>query len=666
MFKSLEIKLSSVVAVVAFICSLVEAHFAGGATPMTIVGPIIIAAAAAVSTFLFVRSPLTAYLTAKRENRTLPIIAKFDLLNKLIDEMVAARLGPLKTELAAAKADLADYIAKEVELNLIHRIDDELQNVHISDEALTKISNCIKDDLGEHVEAVIAFRQINKEELAISASWGIEEQHRKTLLSAITRALPAIVVAPTPILWGKTDTAHLAHVVPQHTERVMIVPLKGSFQFMGCILLCVNTEREPALSRAVRTMKKVGEHASRLLYRIALAEEREEHRRRDKLTQAWNRNTLTERLLELTQSEANSNVSIMLVEGDNFISLNQAIGRERGDELIKALADTIKQNVKASRTVSTSDFFYRTGAAQFALLLEAQDETALFQIAERIRLSVSQRSGWPGDVAQWSVSIGAATQADSPQPSQLLPSAENALAYLRQQQATNKVLFANQLPAKFKRMRSADAGVTGDLKVFDPGELMQSVSIARKSGILRVTAESGLEFWAFFSDGALKKAKLGNMRGDVAVIEFISTFEQGSFRFVEATSADGGAEDPRALGASYDTRELGKLLLDGALAKDNMATARAKMANLELYVGSVPESQRSGIWDKLKASGNPLSSTERGIMEEMLKLASGSLKLKQIFQKLDTYPSAWLYHCASLLIEHNAVRLTAIKTYSHV
>ena len=665
MFKYLEIKVAALTLVVAFVCSLVEAQFAGGMNPISFAGPVAVAIAAGIGVFVFLRMPLNKYITAKKESKPVPGQVQFESLNKLVEDLVNSRLGPMKTELASAKADLADYVAKEVELNLIHRIDDDLQNVHTTDEALKLILRCIKDDLNEHIVAAVAYKQANKDELLMAAVWGIDDQHRKTLQTAVTRALPAIVMAPTPILWGRTDTAHLAHVVPPHTERVMIVPLKGSFQFIGCMLLCVCTEREPALSRTVRTMKKVGEHASRLLYRIALAEEREEHRRRDKLTQAWNRNTLSERLLELTQSEGAGNLSLLVLEGDNFIQLNQAIGRERGDELIKALADTIKQNVKASRTASAADFFYRTGAAQFALLIEGIDETALFQVAERLRIVVSQRAGWPGDVAQWSVSIGAATHADSPQPSGLLAAAENALAYLRQQQTSNKVLFANQLPAKFKRMRSADAGVTGDLKVFDPGELMQSVAIAHKSGILRVTAESGIEFWAFFNDGALKKAKLGNLRGDPAVIEFISTFDQGNFRFVEA-SADGSAEDPRSLGSSYDTHDLGKLLMDGALAKDNMATARAKVANLELYVGGVPESQRSGIWDKIKAAGIALSTTERTIMEDMLKMATGSLKMKQIFQKLDVYPSPWLYYCASLLIENNAVRLTAIKTYSHV
>jgi diguanylate cyclase (GGDEF)-like protein len=666
MLKTLEIQICSATFVVALLCSLVEAHFAGAPSAMTFVSPFVITGAVALALYLCVRMPFNSYMAAKRQNKNLPVVAKFDTLNAFVEEIVNAKISPLKTELAAAKADLADYVAKEVELNLIHRIDDELQNIHATDEALAKIINCIKDDLGDHIHAAVAYRQINKEDLNVSATWGIDEQHRKTLHTAVTRALPAIVVAPTPILWGRTDTAHLAHVVPPHTERVMIVPLKGSFQFIGCILLCVNTEREPMLSRAVRTMKKVGGHASRLLYRIALAEEREENRRRDKLTQAWNRTTLSERLLELTQSEGSSNLSLVLIEGDNFMSLNQAIGRERGDELIKTLGDTIKQNVKTTRTSGAADYFYRTGAAQFGLLLEGLDETSLFQVAERIRIAISQRSGWPGDVAQWSVSVGAATPNDSPQPSGLLAAAENALAYLKSQQTSNKVLFANQLPAKFKRQRSADAGVTGDLKVFDPGELLQSVAIARKSGILRVTAESGLEFWAFFSDGALKKAKLGNLRGDVAVIEFISTFDQGNFRFVESTPSDGGAEDPRSLGASYDTRDLNKLLLDGALAKDNLATARARVANLELYVAGVPESQRSGLWDKLKASGNPPTTTERSIMEEMLKLCNGSLKLKQIFQKLDIYPTPWLYYSAAMLIENNAVRLTAIKTYSHV
>jgi hypothetical protein len=130
--------------------------------------------------------------------------------------------------------------------------------------------------------------------------------------------------------------------------------------------------------------------------------------------------------------------------------------------------------------------------------------------------------------------------------------------------------------------------------------------------------------------------------------------------------AAGGVDDPRNLGASYDTKDLNKLLLDAALAKDNMDAARTRVPNLELYVVAALEKDRPPLWEKLKASPMPPTSAEMILMQEMLKIANGSLKLKQLMQKMDTNPTPWLYHCASMLLENQLIRLTAIKTYAYL
>jgi diguanylate cyclase (GGDEF)-like protein len=668
MLNRFEAKIAITTLVTAVFLSVIDAYLSGGPNLVNFLGPLLVAAAAAAASYLFVRRPLTRLIAAKRQQRPIQIADDLQMIGKTMDEISQARIAPMQAELATARSDLQDAMAKELEFNLIQRIDEQLQNINSTDNALERIISSITEDMHDCVVAALAFRQVSRDELSVASSAGIDQQHRKTLQSAVVRALPSITTSSAPIIWGKTDLSSLASFIPPFTERVIIVPLKGSHQFIGCLMLCISTGKEQIVSRTVRTMKKIGEHSSRLLYRIAIAEEKEENRRRDKLTQAWTRAVLSEKLLELTNADQ-GNLSLLLIEGDNFIQLNQTIGRERGDELIKTLADTIKLNVKASRTSHNIDAFYRTGAAQFALILENLDDTALYNVAERIRIAVSNRSSWPGDVAQWTVCVGAATPADTNQAGQLLTLADSALSYLKQQNGSNKILFANQLPAKFKRIQSADAGVAGNLQVFDPAELMQSIAIARNTGILRVTGESGTEFWSFFVDGNLKKAKLGTqLRGDNAVIEFICTFEHGNFRFVEsnAMTAEGGNEDPRSLGASYDTKDLNRLLMDGALAKDNFATARTKLPNLELYVVAAAENQRPALWDKLKQSGTPPTSPETLIMQEMIKMANGSFKLRQLMQKLDTHPTPQLYHCVSMLLEHQLIRLTAIKTYAYM
>ncbi|HEY9790474.1 MAG TPA: diguanylate cyclase, partial [Candidatus Obscuribacterales bacterium] len=331
-----EIKIAIVTFVGAVICAVVDWHLSGSTNAAMLVAPLITAAAAGGSAFFFGRRPMARLINAKKLQRPVQVPDDFAAYGKAMDEIVATNVSPLKSELTTLRADLQDYVTKEMEFNLVARIDDQLHNVHVTDEALTRMISAIHEELQEFITCAFAFRQASREELSVASSIGIDPSHKKAVLATVSRSAPAIAASPTPIIWNKADLTQLAMVIPASTERVVLVPLKTSntHQFIGCLMLCLNTPQERLISRVVRMMKKVSEHASRLLYRIAQAEEKEESRRRDKLTQAWTRAVLSEKLMELTSADRNSNLSLLLIEGDNFVQLNQTIGRERGDELI--------------------------------------------------------------------------------------------------------------------------------------------------------------------------------------------------------------------------------------------------------------------------------------------------------------------------------------------
>lgn len=136
---------------------------------------------------------------------------------------------------------------------------------------------------------------------------------------------------------------------------------------------------------------------------------------------------------------------------------------------------------------------------------------------------------------------------------------------------------ANELsPATLSASTSEPRSVqslVGHLGTTDPAGLLQSLSSNRESGVLSVEHRD-LQFRAFFEKGRLSFAKLGKIKGNLAIIELVSVWREGVFVFIQ--------RDPPADLADQlcqVSKPLDKLLLDSALANDNIEVVWKKLSN---------------------------------------------------------------------------------------
>lgn len=108
--------------------------------------------------------------------------------------------------------------------------------------------------------------------------------------------------------------------------------------------------------------------------------------------------------------------------------------------------------------------------------------------------------------------------------------------------------------------------LVGHLGTTEAAGVLQSLANNRESGVLSVEHKD-IQFRAVFEQGRLVKARQGRLFGNSAVIEFVSTWREGIFVFLERPTPSDLA-DP----ACDVTKQLDKLLLDSALASDNIDT----------------------------------------------------------------------------------------------
>jgi diguanylate cyclase (GGDEF)-like protein len=125
----------------------------------------------------------------------------------------------------------------------------------------------------------------------------------------------------------------------------------------------------------------------------------------DGLTGLANRRTL-DGFLQL-EFEARDQISLLLLDIDNFKGFNDALGHQAGDECLKRVA-----RVLADATSDNGGLSARYGGEEFAIILPAVSEQSAAAIAEAVRLQVRALdiANVAAERGRLTVSIGIATK----------------------------------------------------------------------------------------------------------------------------------------------------------------------------------------------------------------------------------------------------------------
>ena len=130
----------------------------------------------------------------------------------------------------------------------------------------------------------------------------------------------------------------------------------------------------------------------------------------DSLTGVYNRRYMDRRLVEeIARARRQAyRISCMYIDIDHFKQVNDSVGHQGGDEVLREVATRIKNELRMS------DALGRFGGEEFVVLLIDADLESAVAVAQRIRTSVASHPFHlsTGGQLQLSVSIGVATLED--------------------------------------------------------------------------------------------------------------------------------------------------------------------------------------------------------------------------------------------------------------
>jgi diguanylate cyclase (GGDEF)-like protein len=160
----------------------------------------------------------------------------------------------------------------------------------------------------------------------------------------------------------------------------------------------------------------------------------------DALTGILNRaafSTLVDAYLrEVRGSDEPKRGAMLVIDADNFKSVNDTFGHDRGDEALKMIAAGIKA------TLRSPDLVGRLGGEEFGVFLPGAELAQAAAVAERIRKSVYETDFMPGDTRhRLSVSVGGAAFEKAIEFHDLFRFADQQL-YAAKQAGRNRVSIA--------------------------------------------------------------------------------------------------------------------------------------------------------------------------------------------------------------------------------
>ncbi|MFA6320858.1 MAG: sensor domain-containing diguanylate cyclase [Candidatus Omnitrophota bacterium] len=171
-----------------------------------------------------------------------------------------------------------------------------------------------------------------------------------------------------------------------NTDFFVTVPLKAKDKVLGAILVDNIFNKKPITKSDIKMLTMFANHAGLAIENSRLYEETVYLSSIDWSTKLWNYGKFQQRLsYELERSKImDTNVSLVMLDVDNFKHYNDTLGHVRGDGALREIAAVLQSKSRKVDTVA------RYGGEEFAIVMPntAKENARLF--AERLRNEVEK------------------------------------------------------------------------------------------------------------------------------------------------------------------------------------------------------------------------------------------------------------------------------------
>lgn len=641
-----------------------------------------------VSYFFFVYKPLDRLNFRLKEGQDVPENFPIFVPSEVTDNLkfVRDRISNIRHEhdraVSAARSDLTGAFEREVEDRFIGQLEKDLVTIARTNDVAKGLLQNFHDEFSGIVKASFGLDADSLPGLRLMDQMGFSEEQGKFLsnlkddgsFSQFIRNYASVTIVDVEEIQD-SELKHAAKDVA--ASKCIIAPLELHGQILAFFVVLASSKDPQPLKKIERILKRLVKDVTPLWHLVSRYENAFWLSRHDSLTLVQNRLSLEEMLESIKGNFAAGKISnesyFVIIEGDNFRQLINSFGPRTIDRQIQELSKTIisaldhSQRFKKSK-VQFADMLYRIGGCRFLLFLEGTTLKKLSEIAETVSGAVAEKKDWSGGLPSWSVSCGIAPVVAGSEytPQDYMEEAMIALEYVRSKRSTNMIVISKDVPEEFMN-KALSRNQSGGMVTFDPAGLLRTIAQGGKTGILTVESSQGRVFWAYVEGGLPSKARLGAMYGDMAVIEFASSFTDGSLRLQDLSTIDKQtAEDMRNLGVAYNIEmPLLPLLEIANRSKETASDARILLKTPEMIIHPLVDRQTNMIERLYSKTGKPVSQVQIDATNKVWDLCTGRLSFEELVARMTDCPETLVWSGAGFLMQNKLIKFSRLRVSSH-
>lgn len=231
------------------------------------------------------------------------------------------------------------------------------------------------------------------------------------------------------------NSNQLILVISAHTESNKLLKLIdiGIYKFLqkpvnykdlvnSLSLIISKIKREKSIIELETKVKDIKNHNEKLNELVLT----------DKLTSIYNRRFIDNILTEKLSKDGNKNLTIIFIDIDNFKHINDVHGHLVGDQVLIEFSTLLKANIRSN------DLLGRWGGEEFIIISDNTDLEAAKNIAEKLRLIISETKF--SVLEKLTASFGLASYEQNDCITTLIQKADYSL-YKAKEEGKNRVCF---------------------------------------------------------------------------------------------------------------------------------------------------------------------------------------------------------------------------------
>lgn len=232
---------------------------------------------------------------------------------------------------------------------------------------------------------------------------------------------------------------------------IVVHPLIVGDNLLG-VIEYVGRADDTAFADTVDLYQTISEHLALALHSAHLFEASERLARHDPLTGIANHRAMQDFLAKLTENRNKTSVGVLMIDVDHFRKFNEEEGHDAGDEVLRLVARTLRDQVR------THDLAARYGGEEFTVILPDLDQQRTEETAERLREAISklQYVNAAGQTRQITASFGVANYPENGNTPSLVLKAADVALYEAKRNGRNCVATAAQTSPRPAELRPFD------------------------------------------------------------------------------------------------------------------------------------------------------------------------------------------------------------------